>query len=154
MWSSCLLRPLCRYSDLQTNPLCTCGHSTCATLCTRYRDIESCDYKSWFDDCTSNSNYSSHALLLPCTLAISRRRGCNLQVLGRSSSSVQLVSALLVPLRDMRQRACVKVRGRYPVLKRNSCDLGVLTALGYGHVNMQPNLHFNVTVAGPPYLLM
>ena len=53
VWSACLLRPLCRYSDLQTNPLCTCGHSTCATLCTRYRDIESCDYKSWFDDCTS-----------------------------------------------------------------------------------------------------
>ena len=47
----------------------------------------------------------------------------------------------------MLQRARVKVLGRYPVLKMNSCDLGVLTALGYGHVNMEPNLHFNVTVA-------
>ncbi len=32
-------------------------------------------------------------------------------------------------------------------LKMNSCDLGVLTALGYDPVNMQLNLHFNVTVA-------
>ena len=119
--------------------------------------------------CVTTSLGSTTAHLIPTIrLKHDSRRGPTLfpvdvdaicKCWGGVRASVQLVSALLCSVtrycneHDDVSKYWEDVT-RYPVLKLNSCDLGVLTALGYGHVNMQPNLHFNVTVAGPPYLLM
>jgi len=127
------------------------GHSTCAIFHTRYRDIELCDYQSWFDDCTSNSNHSSQALLLPCgptLFPVDVDAIC--KYWGGVRASVQLVSALLCSVtRYYNEHDDVsKYWEDTPFfLKMNSCDLDVLTALGNDHVNMQLNLHFNGTVA-------